>query len=180
MWPITSHHSHPDKGFSQFSNKMTFVLFLCFPRSQSSSSAGQGPVVSAVCRSLQHHRDESAGGPADPQHDHTLTWRGPEGTETTRVLWPCCFRIFFTCAETCFPFWDNKSMECPSTLSAYMFTVFESRICLVAKYSDLKDLYVFVSFRTTITFSKSMTSRWAVHFTFNQKWVTATAKIFSF
>lgn len=69
-----------------------------------------------------------------------------------------------------------KSTECPSTLSACMFTVFESLICLVAKYSDLKDLYVFVSFRTTITFSKSMTSRWAVHFTSNQKWVTATAK----
>lgn len=25
-----------------------------------------------------------------------------------RALWPCCFRSSFTCAETCFPFWDNK------------------------------------------------------------------------
>lgn len=55
---------------------------LSFPRSKSSSSEGQRPVVSAVCRRLQHHRDESAGGSADPQHFHTLTWRDPEGIET--------------------------------------------------------------------------------------------------
>lgn len=30
-----------------------------------------------------------------------------------RALWPCCFRSSFTCAETCFPFWDNKKHGVP-------------------------------------------------------------------
>lgn len=64
--------------------------------------------------------------------------------------------------------------EFPSDEQKAWFTL------LFNKVAEVTDLSAFVCFRTTITFSKSMTSQWAVHFTFSQKWVTSTAKIFSF
>lgn len=181
---ITSHHSHPDKGFPNSPMKWRlYYFFVSLTASQAAAQArGQSSQQSAAASSITGMSLQEA------QQILNMSTLSPEEIQKVRktlepmarALWPCCFRSFFTCAETYFPFWDNKSMECPSTLLANMFTVFENLICLVAKYSGLKDLFVFVSFRTTITFSKSMTSRWAVHFTFNQKWVTATAKIFSF
>lgn len=181
-WCGQLHHITPltsRQGFSQFSNE----IFVSLTASQAAAQArGQSSQQSAAASSITGMSLQEA------QQILNMSTLSPEEIQKVRkrlepmarALWPCCFRSFFTCAETYFPFWDNKSMECPSTFLANMFTVFENLICLVAKYSGLKDLFVFVSFRTTITFSKSMTSRWAVHFTFNQKWVTATAKIFSF
>lgn len=54
--------------------------------SESGSGPGQGPIRAAVCRSVQHHWDESTGGSTNPQHLHAQSWRDSEGTTRNRCV----------------------------------------------------------------------------------------------
>lgn len=51
-----------------FVSSDSWTFCLCFPHSQPGSSKGQEQFCSTLCCSLQHHRDESTRGPADPKH----------------------------------------------------------------------------------------------------------------
>lgn len=143
--------------------RLHVVLFFFFlAASQAAAQArSQSPQQSAAASSItgmslqeaQQILNISTLSPEEIQkvHKHNVSFLGPHG-------------IFAT---------DDLS----STFSALIFisvTVGENAL-LEAECRVLKtDLRVFVSFRTSITFSKSMTKQWAVHFTFSQKWVIST------
>lgn len=118
-------------------------------RSQSSQqSAAASSITGMSLQEAQQILNISTLSPEEIQkvHKHSVSFLGPRG-------------IFAT---------DDLS----SAFSAFIFisVTVEENASLEAERCVLKtDLRVFVSFRTSITYSKSMTKQWAVHFTFSQK-----------